>query len=39
VLEKHGVEPTEERIQGVLALAKQTPRMLTDEEVLAAAKR
>jgi len=38
VLEKHGVEPTEERIQGVLALAKQTPRMLTDEEVLAAAK-
>jgi len=38
VLEKHGVEPTEERIQGVLALAKQTPRMLTDEEVLAAAR-
>jgi isopropylmalate/homocitrate/citramalate synthase len=37
VLEKHGVEPTEERIQGVLALAKQTPRMLTDDEVLAAA--
>jgi len=37
VLEKHGVEPTEERIQGVLTLAKQTPRMLTDEEVLAAA--
>jgi 2-isopropylmalate synthase len=37
VLEKHGVEPTEERIQGVLALAKQTPRLLTDEEVLAAA--
>jgi len=38
VLEKHGVEPTEERIQGVLALAKQTPRMLTDAEVLAAAR-
>ena len=37
VLEKHGVEATEERIQGVLSLAKQTPRMLTDEEVLAAA--
>ena len=37
VLERHGVEPTEERIRGVLALAKQTPRMLTDEEVLAAA--
>lgn len=37
VLEKHGVEPTEERIQGVLSLAKQTPRLLSDEEVLAAA--
>jgi 2-isopropylmalate synthase len=37
VLERHGVDPTEERIQGVLSLAKQTPRMLTDEEVLAAA--
>ena len=37
VLEKHGVEATDERIQDVLALAKQTPRLLTDEEVLAAA--
>jgi len=37
VLEKHGVEPTEERVQGVLLLAKQTPRLLSDEEVLAAA--
>jgi 2-isopropylmalate synthase len=37
VLERHGVEPTDERIQHVLALAKETPRMLTDEEVLAAA--
>ena len=37
VLERHGVEATEARIQGVLALAKQTPRMLSDEEVLAAA--
>ena len=37
VLEKHGVEPSEDKIQNVLALAKQTPRMLTDEEVLAAA--
>src|SRR5262245_61989905 len=37
VLEKHGVEATEERIQGVLSLAKQTPRMLTDAEILAAA--
>jgi len=37
VLEKHGVEATDARIQSVLALAKQTPRLLTDEEVLAAA--
>ncbi len=38
VLEKHGVEPTEERIRHVLALAKRTPRLLTDEEVLEAAR-
>jgi 2-isopropylmalate synthase len=38
VLEKHGVEPTEERVKRVLGLAKQTPRMLTTEEVLAAAR-
>jgi 2-isopropylmalate synthase len=38
VLEKHGIEPTEERVQGVLALAKQTPRLLSDEEVLSAAR-
>ena len=37
VLEKHGLEPTEERIQSVLALAKETPRLLSDEEVVAAA--
>ncbi|MEQ1894568.1 MAG: 2-isopropylmalate synthase, partial [Planctomycetota bacterium] len=37
VLEKHGVEASEDKIQSVLTLAKQTPRMLTDEEVLAAA--
>jgi 2-isopropylmalate synthase len=37
VLEKNGVEATEERVQGVLALAKETPRLLTDDEVLAAA--
>jgi len=37
VLEKHGVEPTEERVQSVLDLAKETPRLLTDEEVLQAA--
>lgn len=37
VLEKHGVEASEDRIQSVLSLAKETPRMLSDEEVLAAA--
>jgi 2-isopropylmalate synthase len=37
VLEMHGVEATEERVRDVLALAKETPRMLTDDEVLAAA--
>jgi len=37
VLERHGVEPTEGRVQAVLALAKQTPRLLSDDEVLAAA--
>jgi 2-isopropylmalate synthase len=37
VLEKHGVEASEDKIQSVLSLAKQTPRMLSDEEVLAAA--
>jgi 2-isopropylmalate synthase len=38
VLERHGVEATDERIQSVLELAKETPRLLTDDEVLAAAK-
>jgi len=37
VLEKHGVEASEDKIQSVLTLAKETPRMLSDEEVLAAA--
>jgi 2-isopropylmalate synthase len=37
VLERHGVEASEDKIQSVLSLAKQTPRMLSDEEVLAAA--
>jgi 2-isopropylmalate synthase len=37
VLQRHGIEPTEERLRAVLLLAKRTPRMLTDEEVLAAA--
>lgn len=38
VLERHGVEPTDAAVQNVLALAKTTPRMLTDEEVVAAAR-
>jgi len=37
VLEKHGVEPTEDRIQSVLERAKSTTRLLTDGEVLEAA--
>ena len=37
VLEKAKVDPTEERITAVLELAKNTPRLLSDEEVLAAA--
>ena len=37
VPEKNGVHPTEERVHDVLALAKETPRLLTTEEVLAAA--
>ncbi len=37
VLERHGVQPTEERVQRVLELAKTTPRLLTDAEVLGAA--
>ncbi len=37
VLEKHGIEPTDDRVQSVLDLAKKTPRLLTDEEVLSAA--
>ncbi len=36
-LEKRGIEPTDERVQRVLELAKTTPRQLTDEEVLTAA--
>lgn len=37
VLEKHGVEATDERIGRVLERAKATPRQLTDPEVLDAA--
>jgi 2-isopropylmalate synthase len=36
-LERCGVEPGEEAVERVLALAKTTPRLLTREEVLAAA--
>ena len=38
VLEKHGVEATDERLSAVLEVAKRTPRLLTDEEVLEAAR-
>ena len=38
-LEKRGVEPSERAVENVLALAKTTPRLLTDDEVLAAAGR
>jgi 2-isopropylmalate synthase len=37
VLERHGVEPTDARIEAVLAIAKTSTRLLTDAEVLAAA--
>lgn len=37
VLERHGVEVTEERMQRVLDLAKQSSRLLSDSEVLEAA--
>jgi len=36
-LEKRGITPTDERVQKVLDLAKQTPRILTEQEILAAA--
>lgn len=37
-LEKHGVQPTEDRVQKVLDLAKQTPRLLTEAEILSVAR-
>ncbi len=37
VLERHGLQPTEEAVQRVLNRAKETPRLLTDAEVLEAA--
>jgi 2-isopropylmalate synthase len=36
-LEKRGIEPTDEAVQNILRLAKETPRLLTEEEVLGAA--
>jgi isopropylmalate/homocitrate/citramalate synthase len=37
VLERRGIEPTDERVQRVLDLAKQSARLLSDSEVLEAA--
>jgi isopropylmalate/homocitrate/citramalate synthase len=37
-LEKHGVEPTDKAVDAVLALAKRTPRLLEESEILAAAR-
>ena len=36
-LEKRGVAPTEEQVAKVLELAKKTPRLLTEDEILGAA--
>jgi 2-isopropylmalate synthase len=33
-LEKRGVQPTDERVQRVLDFAKQTPRLLTEAEIM-----
>ncbi len=38
VLERHGIEPTDDKVRSVLELAKKTPRLLTDDEVVAAAR-
>jgi 2-isopropylmalate synthase len=37
-LEKHGIAPADAAVERVLALAKATPRLLNDAEILAAAK-
>jgi len=37
-LEKHGVTPTDDQVQRVLDLAKRTPRLLTEAEILRAAR-
>jgi 2-isopropylmalate synthase len=36
-LERHGIAPTDKAVQNVLDLAKNTPRLLTETEILAAA--
>ncbi|MBI4444896.1 MAG: 2-isopropylmalate synthase [Acidobacteria bacterium] len=36
-LKKKGIEPTEERVERVFALAKESTRLLSEEEILAAA--
>ena len=38
-LERRGIQPTDEQVQRVLELAKRTPRLLTEKEILAAAGR
>jgi len=38
-LEKHGLAPTDRAVRSVLAPAKRTPRLLRDDEILAAARR
>jgi isopropylmalate/homocitrate/citramalate synthase len=37
-LEKRGIQPTDELVQRVLDLAKKTPRLLTETEILAVAR-
>jgi isopropylmalate/homocitrate/citramalate synthase len=37
-LEKHGVAPTDKAVEAVLALAKRTPRLLNDDEILTTAR-
>jgi hypothetical protein len=37
VLERLGIEPTEDRVQRVLAAGKSSKRLLTDDQVRAAA--
>ena len=37
-LEKRGIAATDEQVQRVLDLAKKTPRLLTEEEILRAAR-